>query len=186
VYGPGFRNVDLSITKNTPAGGKQRVQLRLEIFNLFNTANYGQPGRIVTVGSTSFGVITNTRFPTGDSGSARQVQVAPQYLFLSNTGVRQDRPPEGTGTATKMRSSCPFAFSTPRDGRASTAARLTPLDARRIPVSCFGRQSSSLTSRRHHAADPSSQGAPDPRDGSAATHRVRSGGNCQRHDHRHD
>jgi carboxypeptidase family protein/TonB-dependent receptor-like protein len=81
VYGPGFRNVDLSITKNTPIGGARRVQLRLEIFNLFNTANYGQPGRIATVGSTSFGVITNTRFPTGDSGSARQVQFAAKYLF---------------------------------------------------------------------------------------------------------
>src|SRR5262249_24949602 len=43
VYGPGFRNVDLSITKNTPIGGMRRVQLRLEIFNLLNTANYGQP-----------------------------------------------------------------------------------------------------------------------------------------------
>ena len=72
VYGPGFRNTDLSITKNTGMGGNRRVQLRVEIFNLFDTANYGQPGRIVTVGSTSFGVITNTRFPTGDSGSARQ------------------------------------------------------------------------------------------------------------------
>ena len=81
VYGPGFRNVDLSITKNTPMGGKMRTQLRLEVFNLFNTANYGQPGRIVTVGSTSLGVITNTRFPTGDSGSARQIQFAAKVLF---------------------------------------------------------------------------------------------------------
>jgi hypothetical protein len=81
VYGPGFRNVDLSITKNTPMGGKMRTQLRIEVFNLFNTANYGQPGRIVTVGSTSLGVITNTRFPTGDSGSARQVQFAAKVLF---------------------------------------------------------------------------------------------------------
>ena len=81
VYGPGFKNTDLSITKNTGVGGARRIQLRLEVFNLFNTANYGQPGRIVTVGSTSFGVITNTRFPTGDSGSARQVQFAAKYLF---------------------------------------------------------------------------------------------------------
>ncbi len=62
-------------------GGSKRVQLRIEIFNLFDTANYGQPGRIATVGSTSFGVITNTRFPTGDSGSARQVQFAAKFLF---------------------------------------------------------------------------------------------------------
>jgi len=81
LYGPGFRNVDLSITKNTPIGGTRRVQLRIEVFNLFNTANLGQPVRILTVPSTSFGTITNTRFPTGDSGSARQVQFAAKYLF---------------------------------------------------------------------------------------------------------
>jgi hypothetical protein len=33
VYGPGLRNVDLSITKNTPMGGRMRTQLRIEVFN---------------------------------------------------------------------------------------------------------------------------------------------------------
>jgi hypothetical protein len=33
------------------------------------------------MGSTAFGVITPTRFPTGDSGSARQVQVAVKMMF---------------------------------------------------------------------------------------------------------
>jgi hypothetical protein len=49
--------------------------------NRFKHANFGQPGRIASVGSTSFGVITNTRFPTGDSGSSRQVQLAAEFLF---------------------------------------------------------------------------------------------------------
>jgi hypothetical protein len=57
------------------------LQFRVEVFDLFNQANFGQPGRIATVGSTAFGVITNTRFPTGDSGSARQVQFALKVLF---------------------------------------------------------------------------------------------------------
>ena len=61
--------------------GSARAQLRIEIFNLFNQANLGQPGRIATVGSTSLGVISNTRFPTGDSGSARQIQFAAKFLF---------------------------------------------------------------------------------------------------------
>jgi len=39
------------------------------------------PGRIAATSSTSFGVITNTRFPTGDSGSARQVQFAIKAMF---------------------------------------------------------------------------------------------------------
>ena len=81
IYGPGFGNTDFSIIKNVTLQGSARVQLRLEVFNLFNQANLGQPGRTATVGSTSFGVISNTRFPTGDSGSARQVQFAAKFLF---------------------------------------------------------------------------------------------------------
>jgi Carboxypeptidase regulatory-like domain/TonB dependent receptor len=81
IYGPGFGNTDLSFIKNVTLSGQARVQLRIEIFNLFNQANLGQPGRTAAVGSTSFGVISNTRFPTGDSGSARQIQFAAKVLF---------------------------------------------------------------------------------------------------------
>jgi hypothetical protein len=81
LYGPGFGNTDLSFIKNLAIAGTSRAQFRVEIFNLFNQANFGQPGRIVTTGSTSFGVISNTRFPTGDSGSARQIQFAVKFLF---------------------------------------------------------------------------------------------------------
>jgi hypothetical protein len=81
IYGPGFGDTDLSLIKNLTLQGRARVQLRLEVFNLFNQANLGQPGSIGSVGSTSFGLISNTRFPTGDSGSARQVQFAAKFLF---------------------------------------------------------------------------------------------------------
>ena len=81
IYGPGFGDTDLSLIKNITLTGSARVQLRLEVFNLFNQANLGQPGRTATPLSTSFGVISNTRFPTGDSGSARQVQFAAKFLF---------------------------------------------------------------------------------------------------------
>jgi hypothetical protein len=81
IVGPGFSDVDLSVIKNTDFGHGMRVQLRVETFNLFNVANFGQPGRIATVGSTAFGVVTNTRFPTGDSGSSRQVQFAAKFMF---------------------------------------------------------------------------------------------------------
>ena len=80
VTGPGFYNTDLSIIKKTKIGGAT-VELRAEAFDVFNHPNLGQPGRIATVGSTSFGVITNTRFGTGDSGSARQMQFALKVLF---------------------------------------------------------------------------------------------------------
>ncbi|HET6959516.1 MAG TPA: carboxypeptidase regulatory-like domain-containing protein [Vicinamibacterales bacterium] len=81
MYGPGFGNTDFSIIKNLALQGSARVQFRVVIFNLFNQANFGQPGRTATVGSTSFGIISNTRFPTGDSGSSRQVQFAAKFLF---------------------------------------------------------------------------------------------------------
>ena len=81
IIGPGFGNTDFSIIKNVALAGSARAQLRLEVFNIFNRANLGQPGRIASVGSTSFGVISDTRFPTGDSGSARQIQFAIKFLF---------------------------------------------------------------------------------------------------------
>ncbi len=81
LYGPGFSNTDLSVIKNVRLGGTARLQLRMEAFNLFNRANFGQPNRVAVVGGTAFGVISNTRFPTGDSGSARQIQFAIKALF---------------------------------------------------------------------------------------------------------
>jgi len=81
IYGPGFSNTDLSLIKNLSVGGGARLQFRVEAFNVFDQANLGQPGRIAIVGSTAFGVITNTRFPTGDSGSARQIQFAVKAMF---------------------------------------------------------------------------------------------------------
>jgi outer membrane receptor protein involved in Fe transport len=81
IIGPTFNNTDFSLIKNTRLTESVRVQFRAEMFDIFNHANFGQPGRTAQPGSTSFGVITNTRFPTGDSGSSRQVQFALKLLF---------------------------------------------------------------------------------------------------------
>src|SRR5262249_51230492 len=80
VIGPGFSNTDFSVLKTTKLTESVRVQFRAEMFDVFNHANFGQPGRIAAVNSTSFGVITNTRFATGDSGSSRQIQFALKFL----------------------------------------------------------------------------------------------------------
>jgi hypothetical protein len=82
VYGPGFYNTDLSLIKRTKIAGT-RLELRAEAFNVFNHPNLGFPlaARTAVPGGTSFGVITNTRLPTGDSGSARQIQFAAKLLF---------------------------------------------------------------------------------------------------------
>jgi hypothetical protein len=79
VIGPGFNNTDLSIMKTTALGERVRMQFRAEFFDLFNHANFGQPGNVV--GSPGFGRITSTRFPTGESGSSRQVQLGIKLIF---------------------------------------------------------------------------------------------------------
>jgi hypothetical protein len=79
VIGPTFNNTDFSITRNMKFGDTVRLQFRAEVFDIFNHANFGQPGNVV--GSPSFGRITNTRFPTGESGSSRQIQFAMKLLI---------------------------------------------------------------------------------------------------------
>ncbi len=78
VIGPAFNNIDFSVTKNTRLGEKLRLQFRAEFFDIFNHANFGQPGNIV--GTPAFGRITNTRFPTGETGSSRQIQFAVKLI----------------------------------------------------------------------------------------------------------
>ena len=79
VIGPRFDNVDVSVIKNSQIRDKLWLQFRGEIFDLFNHPNFGQPGNVV--GTPAFGRIINTRFPTGEAGSSRQVQFALKLLF---------------------------------------------------------------------------------------------------------
>ncbi len=81
IIGPGFANVDFSLIKRTKITERFTHEFRFEAFDLFNHANLGQPNRVAQVGSTTFGIISSTRFPTGDSGSARQLQFAMKLLF---------------------------------------------------------------------------------------------------------
>lgn len=84
LYGPGFKSVDLSVFKTTNLGKGASVQLRCEIFNLFNTINWANPGTGLS-SSTTFGVITNTRnannAPGIGAGEPRNVQLAAKILF---------------------------------------------------------------------------------------------------------
>jgi hypothetical protein len=79
VIGPAFNNVDFSVIKRTKLSESKLIEFRAEVFDIFNHANFGQPGRVV--GSTNFGQITNTRFATGDSGSSRQLQFALKFQY---------------------------------------------------------------------------------------------------------
>lgn len=77
LRGPGQVNFDLALTKTFTVGGfgeNARLQFRIEMFNLFNTATFGQPGNQLTSPS-SFGVISNTVV------APRIMQLALKYVW---------------------------------------------------------------------------------------------------------
>lgn len=79
ITGPSFNNTDVSVIKSTRLTDKIDIDFRAEFFDVFNHANFGQPGNVV--GSPAFGRITNTRFPTGEMGSSRQIQFGTKVTF---------------------------------------------------------------------------------------------------------
>ncbi|HYL92006.1 MAG TPA: carboxypeptidase regulatory-like domain-containing protein [Alphaproteobacteria bacterium] len=92
IVGPTFKNLDLALIKNTKVTERLTAQFRVDTFNLFNHPNYGQPGPVAANGSTilslspasalaGFSTIQSTRFPNGDSGSARQLQMVLRLMF---------------------------------------------------------------------------------------------------------
>ena len=72
LRGPKFSSTDLSFMKNVPVGADVRLQVRVEIFNVFNQVNYANPN--ASFGSAAFGTITG-------AGAMRQVQLGGKLLF---------------------------------------------------------------------------------------------------------
>ena len=72
--GPGLAVVDLSVFKNFPMpyAESHKLELRLEVFNLFNHANLGNPNTTLT--SSVFGRITS-------AGDPRILQIGLRYSF---------------------------------------------------------------------------------------------------------
>ncbi|HYL75566.1 MAG TPA: TonB-dependent receptor [Bryobacteraceae bacterium] len=88
VIGPGFSNVDFTLVKNIRLTNGDRpvnLQIRADAFDILNHANFTQPalnGGYPLAANTTVGVITGgTRFPAGDSGSSRQLQLALKLQF---------------------------------------------------------------------------------------------------------
>jgi hypothetical protein len=79
VIGPGFHNTDLSVIKTINPAQSVRLELRADIFDVFNHPNFGAPGNLVD--SPTFGKITRTRLSTGEGGSSRQIQLAAKLTF---------------------------------------------------------------------------------------------------------
>jgi hypothetical protein len=81
IIGPDFKNADVSLAKVTKITERVGTEFRAEIFDIFNHPNFGNPGLTAQTGSSSFGVISSTRNPTGDAGSSRQIQLSLKLLF---------------------------------------------------------------------------------------------------------
>jgi hypothetical protein len=80
VIGPGFSNLDFALVKNTRIREGINFQIRAEAFDLLNQVNFAQPTS--TIGSSTLGLITGgTRFPAGDGGTSRQLQLAMKLVF---------------------------------------------------------------------------------------------------------
>jgi hypothetical protein len=69
IYGPGFRNLDFSVTKNFQFREHYTLQLRGEFFNILNHPNFALPSNGITPGVNADG----TKNPnTGPVGSITQ------------------------------------------------------------------------------------------------------------------
>ena len=80
--GPNLRTIDVAAVKRVPFRGSAHLDLRLEIFNVFNRANFGNPTLIAFAGSaatevplSTFGRIRST------VTSARQLQLGARLSF---------------------------------------------------------------------------------------------------------
>ena len=72
VRGPSYRDVDLALMRRIPVGARQAIEVRAEVFNLFNTVNFGAPNAVA--GAANFGTITTALDP-------RVAQLALKLLF---------------------------------------------------------------------------------------------------------
>jgi hypothetical protein len=76
--GPGYRNFDIALIKDTPFGTRGgaelgTVEFRAEFFNIFNFTNFGLPSNVVR--GSGFGYISKT------AGTSRQIQFSLKILF---------------------------------------------------------------------------------------------------------
>jgi len=72
IEGPALAVVNAALVKTTQIAERIGIQLRLEVFNLFNRTNYDQPDNFV--GSPSFGSILSAAHP-------RRLQIGLKFLF---------------------------------------------------------------------------------------------------------
>jgi hypothetical protein len=82
LRGPAFADVDLSLVKNQKLTGGTKVQVKLEVFNLLNRANFAVPSRVVFAGATAGDpILTTAGQITHTTNSSRQLQLGFKFIF---------------------------------------------------------------------------------------------------------
>jgi hypothetical protein len=103
VHGPTFNQMDFFFAKQFATGARSNVEFRLEVFNMFDTANFAnpggtlsaaipatpgqantiQPGEAYTAAAAgpAFGRMTSTVGRTVGLGTPRQIQLALRFQF---------------------------------------------------------------------------------------------------------
>ncbi len=81
LYGPGTKQVDLSLFKEFPLGENpaRRIQFRAEAFNTFNTPQFNNPNS--SIGFAGVGRITSAGNPPIYQRTSRQIQLALKLYF---------------------------------------------------------------------------------------------------------
>jgi hypothetical protein len=79
LQGPGTKNIDFSVFKNTHLAESKTLQLRAEFFNLFNTPQFNNPG--ATAGTGAIGTISSAGSESTFQRIERQVQLAAKINF---------------------------------------------------------------------------------------------------------
>lgn len=81
-YGPSFRDVDLSIIKNIPINERVKVQLRAEMFNLFNRINFASgPGSVNGDGTVTDTIGDFNGAPGLGPGEPFNMQLVAKIIF---------------------------------------------------------------------------------------------------------
>ena len=79
VYGPGYERINMSVFKVFTIFSEQTLQIRADIFNLFNTPSLGQPSDMTIDGKG--GAITGPRSFQKLTPDARFIQLSMKYAF---------------------------------------------------------------------------------------------------------
>jgi hypothetical protein len=81
-YGPGFSDVDLSVFKNIPIKERLRVQLRAEMFNIFNRKNLATgAGSLTSTGVANDTIGDFNGSPGIGPGEPFNMQIAAKIIF---------------------------------------------------------------------------------------------------------